>query len=122
LQAERAFQCVRMLEPYRLWDMEVYSTLLWHLRRKVQLAFLAQELVSIDPRAPQAWIAIGNTFSLEKQRAQALACFRRAQQLDPACAYAFTLAGHETIDEDVDKAVLAFQTALRADPRHYNAW
>ena len=36
--------------------------------------------------------------------------------------YTLTLAGHETIDEDVDKAVLAFQTALRADPRHYNAW
>ncbi|KAI0029819.1 hypothetical protein K488DRAFT_55521 [Vararia minispora EC-137] len=122
MAAERAFQAVRMLEPYRMWDMEVYSTLLWHLRRKVQLAFLAQELVAIDPRAPEAWIAIGNTFSLERQRAQALACFRRAQQLDPGCAYAFTLAGHETIDEDVDKAVLAFQTALRADPRHYNAW
>ena len=58
LQAERAFEAVRILEPYGMWDMEVYSTLLWHLRRKVQLAFLAQELMAIDPRAPQAWIAV----------------------------------------------------------------
>ena len=121
-QAERAFQAVRALDPYRLWDMEVYSTLLWHLQRPVQLSFLAQELLSIEPRSPQAWIAIGNTFSLQKERSQALTCFRRAQQLDPTCAYAFTLAGHEFIDEDLDKAILSFQMALRADARHYNAW
>lgn len=120
--AERAFQAVRALDPYRLWDMEVYSTLLWHLQRTVQLSFLAQELLSIEPRSSQAWIAIGNTFSLQKERSQALTCFRRAQQMDPTCAYAFTLAGHEFIDEDLDKAILSFQMALRADARHYNAW
>jgi anaphase-promoting complex subunit 3 len=122
LQAERAFQAVRAMEPYRLWDMEVYSTLLWHLERTVQLSFLAQELLNIDPRSPQAWIAVGNMFSLQKERSQALTCFARAAQLDPTCAYAFTLSGHESIDEDLDKAVNFFQAALRADPRHYNAW
>ncbi|KAE9400791.1 TPR-like protein [Gymnopus androsaceus JB14] len=122
IAAERAFQAVRTLEPYRLWDMEVYSTLLWHLQRPVELSFLAQELLNIDPRSPQAWIAIGNLFSLQKERAQALTCFRRATQMDPSCAYAYTLSGHETIDEDLDKAVTFFQSALRVDPRHYNAW
>ncbi|KIK59869.1 hypothetical protein GYMLUDRAFT_44345 [Collybiopsis luxurians FD-317 M1] len=120
--AERAFKAVRTLEPYRLWDMEVYSTLLWHLQRPVELSFLAQELLNIDPRSPQAWIAIGNLFSLQKERAQALTCFRRATQMDPSCAYAYTLSGHETIDEDLEKAVTFFQSALRVDPRHYNAW
>ena len=42
--------------------------------------------------------------------------------MEPTCAYAYTLSGHESIDEDLDKAVNYFQTALRADPRHYNAW
>ncbi|KAI0948283.1 hypothetical protein AcV7_009080 [Taiwanofungus camphoratus] len=120
--AERAFEAVRNLEPYRLWDMEVYSTLLWHLQRNVKLSFLAQELLSTNPRSPQAWIAVGNCFSLQKEKAQALTCFRRAAQLDPTCAYAFTLSGHESIDEDVDGAINFFQSALRADPRHYNAW
>jgi len=85
--------------------MEVYSTTLWHLQRNVQLSFLAQELLSIDSRSPQAWIAVGNCFSL-----------------DPSCAYAYTLSGHESMDDDLDKAVNFFQSALRADPRHYNAW
>ncbi|KAF8892565.1 hypothetical protein BD779DRAFT_1509674 [Infundibulicybe gibba] len=120
--AERAFKAVRTLEPHRLWDMEVYSTLLWHLQRNVELSFLAQELLSINPRSPQAWIAVGNLFSLQKERSQALTCFRRAAQLDPTCAYAYTLSGHESIDEDLDKAINFFQSALRADPRHYNAW
>jgi len=120
--AERAFKTLRSLQPYRLLDMEVYSTLLWHLQRNVELSFLAQELLSIDPRSSQAWIAIGNLFSLQKERAQALTCFRRAAQMDPCCAYAYTLSGHESIDEDLDKAINFFQSALRADPRHYNAW
>ncbi|KAF7295067.1 TPR-REGION domain-containing protein [Mycena indigotica] len=120
--AERAFRSLRMLEPYRLMDMEVYSTLLWHLQRNVELSFLAQELLSVDPKSSQAWIAIGNLFSLQKERAQALTCFRRAAQLDPSCAYAYTLSGHESIDENLDRAIAYFQSALRVDPRHYNAW
>ena len=121
-QAERAFEAARNLEPFRLWDMEVYSTLLWHLRRNVRLSFLAQELLSTDPKAPQAWIAVGNCFSLQKEKTQALTCFRRAAQLDPTCAYAYTLSGHESIDDDLNKAINFFQSALRADARHYNAW
>ncbi|KAG0705032.1 hypothetical protein DFH29DRAFT_981139 [Suillus ampliporus] len=120
--AERAFRAARALEPYRLGDMEVYSTLLWHLQQNVQLSYLAQELMNINPRSPEAWIAVGNLFSLQKERSQALTCFRRAAEMDPSCAYAYTLSGHESIDEDLDKAIGFFQTALRADPRHYNAW
>jgi len=110
------------LDPYRLTDMELYSTLLWHLKKGVRLSFLAQELVSIDPNSPQAWIAIGNCFSLQKERPKAIACFQRAVQLEPNCAYAYTLSGHESVDEDLDKAIGYFQLALRMDPRHYNAW
>lgn len=88
----------------------------------MELSYLAQELLNISPDSPQAWIAIGNLFSLEKERSQALTCFRRAATLDATCAYAYTLSGHETIDEDVDKAINFFECALRADARHYNAW
>jgi anaphase-promoting complex subunit 3 len=101
--------------------MEVYSTLLWHLQRTVELSFLAQELLNIDPRSSQAWITVGNLFTLQKEWSQALTCFRHASQMDPTCAYSYTLSGHESIDEDLDKAI-TFQSALRADPRHYNAW
>lgn len=100
----------------------MYSTTLWHLQNHVQLSFLAQELMSIDAHSPQAWIAAGNCFSLQKERSQALTCFRRAAHLDPSCAYAYTLSGHESLDEDLEKAIKFFQSAIRADLRHYNAW
>ncbi|KIY51024.1 TPR-like protein [Fistulina hepatica ATCC 64428] len=122
LAADRAFKSVRVLEPFRLQDMETYSSLLWTLQLKPELSFLAQELLNINPRASQGWIAAGNLFSLQRERAKALTCFRRATQVDPSCAYAYTLSGLEVIDEDLDGAITYFQNALRADQRHYNAW
>lgn len=120
--AQRAFTAVRTLEPYRLWDMEMYSSLLWNIRNAQELSFLAQELLNINPHAPQGWLAAGNLFSLQRDRPKALTCFRRAFQLDPSCAYAYTLSGQELLDEDADRAINFFQSALRVDARHYNAW
>jgi len=51
-----------------------------------------------------------------------LTCFSRATQLDPSCAYAYTLSGHELVDSGLEQAINHFQSAIRADPRHYNAW
>jgi anaphase-promoting complex subunit 3 len=121
-KSRRAFESLRDLDPYRILDMEVYSTLLWHTEKHIDLSFLAQELLSIEPRSPQTWIAIGNCFSLQKDKKQALTCFGRATQLDPGCAYAYTLAGHELVDTRIDQAINHFQSGIRADPRHYNAW
>ena len=43
--------------------------------------------------------------------------------MKPRFAYAHTLLGHEyVIVEELEKALAAFRTALRIDPRHYNAW
>lgn len=103
--------------------MEVYSTLLWHLRKDVELSYLAHELVEVDRLSPAAWCAIGNSFSLQKDHEQALKCFKRATQLDPKLAYAFTLQGHEHVSsEEYDKALVAYRSAVSADSRHYNAW
>ncbi|KAG8759045.1 anaphase-promoting complex subunit cdc27 [Serendipita sp. 396] len=122
-RAERAFKMARRFDPYRVWDMDMYSTLLWHLRKNAQLSFLAQELLNINPKSPEAWIAIGNCFSLQKEHPQALVSFQRASEMDPFCAYAYTLSGHESlVSDDVRKAIVLFQTALGYDGRHYNAW
>ncbi|KAG8914429.1 anaphase-promoting complex subunit cdc27 [Tulasnella sp. 408] len=123
LIASRAFEQARALDPYRMWDMDVFSTVLWHLQRDVQLSFLAQELTSIDEHSPQAWIATGNCFSLQKDHSQALTCFKRATQLDPRSAVGYALSGHEALAlDDHDSAMQFFRAALRTDSRHYPAW
>lgn len=121
--AEKVFEVLRKLEPWRIQDMEVYSTLLWHMQKQVQLSFLAHELMGMQRTSPQAWIAIGNCFSLQRNHDMALKCFQRAIQLDENFTYAYTLSGHESVsNEDFDKAHSFFQSAMRIDPRHYNAW
>ncbi|KAF2453899.1 hypothetical protein BDY21DRAFT_387817 [Lineolata rhizophorae] len=123
VEAAECFARVRKIEPARLGDLEVYSTVLWMLKRDVELAFLAHELSDQDRLAPQTWIAVGNSFSLQREHAQAISCFRRATQLDGRFAYAFTLTGHEHFqNEEYERAMAAYRLAVAADARHYNGW
>lgn len=122
-EAEKYFKHVRMLAPKRLEDMEVYSTILWHLKSETDLSFLSHELMDFGWHSPQAWCALGNALSLTRDPEQALKCFKRATQLDPKFAYAYTLQGHEHVsNEEYDKALLAYRHAMTADRRHYNAY
>ncbi|KAK9825199.1 hypothetical protein WJX81_006564 [Elliptochloris bilobata] len=122
-QAARAFEWARQADPTRLEGLEVYSTVLWHLRKEVDLAHLAQEAVALDRRSPYAWVVLGNCFSLQKEHEAALRFFLRALQLDPTLAYAYTLCGHEYFaNEDFDKGLQCYRNAIRVDGRHYNAW
>ncbi|KAK7887813.1 anaphase-promoting complex subunit cdc27 [Exophiala xenobiotica] len=123
VEADKFFVRVRQLAPTRLEDMEIYSTVLWHLKNEIELANLAHELIEVERLSPQAWCAIGNSFSLQREHEQALKCFRRSTQLDSQFAYGFTLQGHEYIsNEEFEKALEAYRAAIAADGRHYNAW
>lgn len=122
-EAERYFRRLRIMSPTRMQDMEVYSTILWHLKRETDLSFLAHELIDSAWLSPEAWCALGNAWSLAKDHEQALRCFKRATQLDPKFAYAYTLQGHEHMaNEEYDKALTAFRMSIGADRRHYNAY
>ena len=123
VDAEKTFARLKTMAPSRLEDSEMYSTTLWHLKNEIDLAFLAHEIVEIDRNSPQAWCAVGNSFSLQRDHDQALKCFKRATQLDPKFAYAYTLQGHEHVaNEEYDKALAAYRSSISAEKRHYNAW
>lgn len=122
-EAEKYFKRIRQVAPTRFEDMEIYSTILWHLKRETDLAFLAHELIDSSWQSPQAWCALGNSWSLARDHEQALRSFRRATQLDSKFAYAFTLQGHEHVaNEEYDKALVSYRAGMTADKRHYNAW
>ncbi|KAI1815305.1 tetratricopeptide [Poronia punctata] len=122
-EAEKYYRRLRILAPTRMEDMEVYSTILWFLKRETDLSFLAHELVDASWHSPQAWCALGNAWSLARDHEQALRCFKRATQLNPKFAYAFTLQGHEHVsNEEYEKALTAYRLAISADRRHYNAY
>lgn len=50
-----------------MWQgLEVYSTVLWHMKKEVEVSYLAQEAIAQDRHSPQAWAIMGNCFSLQK--------------------------------------------------------
>jgi anaphase-promoting complex subunit 3 len=121
--AEKYYRRIRQVAPTRFEDMEIYSTILWHLKRETDLAFLAHELIDASWQSPEAWCVLGNSWALARDHEQALKCFKRATQLNPRFAYAFTLQGHEHVaNEEYDKALISYRQGMAADKRHYNAW
>lgn len=121
--AHRAFERMQQVEPHRMKGLEVLSTVLWHLKKEVELAHLAQRAVDFDRLCPEAWCVVGNCFSLQKEHETALVYLGRSIQLDASFTYSHTLSGYEYLaNEDFDKAVACFRTAVRTDDRHYNAW
>jgi anaphase-promoting complex subunit 3 len=122
-QSVKIFKEIHDREPYRLSDMEIYSTDLWHLQKEVMLSALAQDVIAFDKKSPITWCVAGNCFSLHKEHETAIKFFRRAIQVDPDFAYSYTLLGHELVmTEELDKALSCYRTAILKDPRHYNAW
>lgn len=123
ISSEKVFQQLRSVDPCRLEGLEVYSTVLWHMKKEIDLCNLAQEAISLDRHSPIAWCIMGNCFSLQKEHETALRFFQRALQLDPTFPYAYTLCGHEYFaNEDFEKGLTCYRHALRLNPRHYNAW
>ena len=123
VKAANAFAAVRDMSPCYTANMDIYSTVLWHLHHPTELSFLAQEMMAVSPLLPQAWIAVGNVFSHLEDHTNALRAFKRAIQSDPSWTYAYTLAGHESVTlEEWEAAIGFFRDAVRREPRHYTAW
>lgn len=121
--AEACFARMLKLQPTRIEDTEVYSSVLWQLKKPIQLAFLAHTLRELDFGAPQTWCAVGNAFSLSREHEQAIACFKRATQLDNSFSYAWTLMGHELLtNEEFDQALAAYRKGVGGERRGYGGW
>lgn len=122
-EAEKMYNEIIKLEPYRLEGLEYYSTCLWHLKKQVELCELSNYALGISLYSAEAWCVVGNTFSMQKEHETALRYFKRAIQLNPSFAYAHTLCGHEYVaNEDFDSGKKCYQRALSLDDKQYNAW
>ncbi|KAL3317294.1 anaphase-promoting complex subunit cdc27 [Cichlidogyrus casuarinus] len=120
--AKRLFQEARTYEPWQLLGMDLYSTVLWHLKDHVAISSLAHELFKLDQNAPEVWCAAGNCFSLNKESHIAIKFFQQALKANPHHSYAAALLGHEfMVNRNMYLALSAFQHALSIEPRLYSA-
>jgi len=66
---------------------------------------------------------IGSYLTLLEFLVLCVLLLQQATQVDASFAYGHTLCGHEYVaSDDLEKALSCFRSALRIDPRHYNAW
>lgn len=54
-KASIIFKKIRQIDPNRLTSMDLYGTCLWHLKKKVDLSLLGQEMEMVDRLAPETW-------------------------------------------------------------------
>ncbi len=126
-EAESAFGKALSADPFGATDeyIDLYSSVLWQLRKEKELAHLCRHGFNTANRAssPRLWVAVGNSFSLQKESEHAIRFLNRAIQIDPNYAYAHVLIGHEFFGQDkFDKAKQCYTKALELDPRNFNAY
>ena len=96
-KAEKYFRESLEMEPYRLEGVEYYTVCLWHLKKPVELTYLAYNCLEKSVFAQESWIAVGNCFSLQKEHESSLLFFNRAIQLNSNNPYTHTLSAHEYV-------------------------
>ena len=122
-EAEKYYNLSLSLDPSYLTGLEYFSSVLWHLKDQFKCCNLAHLCLEQCQFAPETWVVLGNTFSLQKEHETAIKFFNRATQINPAFAYSYTLAGHEYVDnENFTEANNCFKKALAYDERQVNAW
>ncbi|CEH18440.1 DNA-binding cell division cycle control protein [Ceraceosorus bombacis] len=121
--SERHFAYARAKDPSMVQHMDIFSTVLFYLKREVALSALVCHLMLLDSSHPIAQIAAGNAYSMQGEHSIALRCFRRAALASPAHPYAYTLAAHEAKSLNLlERAIALYRAAIRADQRFWNAW
>ncbi|KAL5977571.1 hypothetical protein ACLOJK_041469 [Asimina triloba] len=117
-EADRAFCLARRVSPHTLEGMDIHSTVLFvscfcasailgfkcHLKEEMKLSYLAENLISTDRLSPQAWYVLETSLGVSILRFYSLG----------VCGY--------TALEDYENGIKCYQSALRIDARHYNAW
>ena len=121
--AQRGFEELRVLEPYRLEHVDTFSNILYVKESKRDLSSLAHACVQVDKYRPETCCVIGNYYSLKGEHERAVTYFRRALKLDQQFLSAWTLMGHEYVElKNTAAAVDAYRHAVDIDAKDYRAW
>lgn len=76
-----------------------------------------EKAITLEPKNPQAWMALGDLWEQLKDYARSTDCYRQAQQLDARLSRAFNGEGTSLLLKgDLDAARKAFEAAASKDP------
>lgn len=122
-EASKVFTSLYELHPHTIEGIDIYSTVLWHLKDEKNLNQLARRSISLAPSRAEPWIATGNLLSLQHNSEAAIQMFQRASTIDKSSSYALALAGHELLLlESLADAAKLFRQAIDRNPNEWSAW
>lgn len=122
-EASKVFTSLYELHPHTIEGVDIYSTVLWHLKDEKNLNQLARRSISLAPSRAEPWIATGNLLSLQHNSEAAIQMFQRASTIDKSSSYALALAGHELLLlESLADAAKLFRQAIDRNPNEWSAW
>lgn len=132
-EAEKAFDGLREMDPFRLDEIEIYSNMLYVMNKKAKLAQIAHEYAQIDKNRAEVCCLIGrqisfrkvihteliychilgNYFSSRDEHMKAIQYFKRSLQLNRDYLPAWTLMGHEFVElKNSHAAIEAYRRAV----------
>ncbi|KAG1732216.1 uncharacterized protein EDB91DRAFT_1152196 [Suillus paluster] len=121
-QAEKQFEKILAIAPYRFDDIDVYSNILYVTDNRLKLSRLAHEFLELDKDRPGS-VLLGNHYSLRAEHEKAVKYFRRATELDRTYLSAWTLMGHEYVEmKNSHAAIEAYRRAVDVNRKDYRAW
>ena len=122
-EAEIAFSSILQEDPYRIDALDHYSNILYVMRNRPKLAFVAQLATTIDKFRPETCCVVGNYYSLKSEHEKAVQYFRRALMLDRNFLSAWTLMGHEYVEmKNTHAAIESYRRAVDVNRKDYRAW
>ncbi|KAK7063860.1 TPR-region domain-containing protein [Favolaschia claudopus] len=122
-EAERQFDTIMAMDPYRIDDLDVLANILYAVENKEKLSTLAQFFLVLNNNRPEVCYLLGCHYSLRVEHEKSAKYFRRAIELDRTCSAAWTLMGIEYLEMlNAPAAIESFRRALDVNPKESRAW
>jgi anaphase-promoting complex subunit 3 len=117
------FELIRAATPHRIDLLDLYSSVLWHVKDTLTLTTLTNFLVKHFKESHITWTVAGNNQSARGNHKNALKCLSYANDLSPSNPVILTLMGHEYLAVgDLHSADTSFRSAATINVRYHNAW
>ncbi|CAG9536595.1 unnamed protein product [Cercopithifilaria johnstoni] len=117
------FKKVRKIDPYRVEQMHLFSDSLYVRASRSDLAHLAHAFFKTHKFCWETCCIVANYYSLRGEHEKAVVFLQRSLKLNPNNAAAWTLIGHEFMEQKNNPAAcLAYRKAIEADSHDYRGW
>uniref|UniRef100_A0A915PR80 Cdc23 domain-containing protein n=1 Tax=Setaria digitata TaxID=48799 RepID=A0A915PR80_9BILA len=117
------FKKVRKIDPYRVEQMHLFSDSLYVRGSRSDLADLAHSFFKTHKFCWETCCIVANYYSLRGEHEKAVVFLQRSLKLNPNNAAAWTLIGHEFMEQKNNPAAcLAYRKAIEADSHDYRGW